>query len=338
MSCSRCGSVVGAGRDHKSRIDLARHAVSEGSKGVYGAGLGATTLRQLAQAIAAGDYSCRTMDPSVLAFQNAWVALYPGHPVETNGFYGQLTAAAVSAVLGSAPPGCARGSLQPPSPPPGRTLHLRPYPGGGVHVTPPRGHLPGVRGHVGVGAASTSGGGSGGWLLAGGVFAAIVAGSYFFFDSAGRPRLAPPTRGPAPAPRDQSIGKSVVKTSGRAEALSWIQDNPNRHPFAGNTFDGRDAAANFVKRLYSIGAKKVVVAGISGEAWRIAEEGGPYADTLFVTLGVNPRQTAEFILGSPMRPDEFSVVSTGTDRGRVRKRIDENTPVRAGNTLRLWWD
>jgi hypothetical protein len=115
---------------------------------------------------------------------------------------------------------------------------------------------------------------------------------------------------------------------------------------ASNTFGNKSNAIGFVQRLYAWGATKVYVAGIQGEAWRVQEEGGPYADTLFVTLPADPKNyiaIANFILRSHERPDEFSRVS---DHKRIVSQIDSSdrrpqiTPgqLRGGNTLRLWWD
>jgi hypothetical protein len=70
----------------------------------------------------------------------------------------------------------------------------------------------------------------------------------------------------------------------RYEARSWIEENPNLYPLAGNRFETKQAAIEFVDQLYSIGAGTVYVTSICSEDWRIREEGGPYADRLIVIL------------------------------------------------------
>jgi hypothetical protein len=169
--------------------------------------------------------------------------------------------------------------------------------------------------------------------------AAIAGAGILIFDSASKkvyPTALPPRSMPSP-----------VKTSGRTEALYWLQNNPNKsRGFASNTFGKTSNAVNFVQRLYGFGATKVYVAGIHGEPWRIQEEGGPIADTLYVTVPSNPGDyigIANFIMRSHERPDEFSRVS---DHARIVQKISpperrkQITPdqLRGGNTLRLWWD
>lgn len=70
----------------------------------------------------------------------------------------------------------------------------------------------------------------------------------------------------------------------KPEARHWLSSNPNRHAFAGNRFEDTQAALEFVEQLYALGAVSVRVDNIFDEAWRIAENGGPYADTLVVEL------------------------------------------------------
>lgn len=70
----------------------------------------------------------------------------------------------------------------------------------------------------------------------------------------------------------------------KVEALSWLQSNPNPYPFAGNRFENKAEAIEFVKELYNLGCKTVYVTGILDEDWRIRREGGPYADTLLAEV------------------------------------------------------
>lgn len=176
---------------------------------------------------------------------------------------------------------------------------------------------------------------------------AAVAGGVFLFDKLVpvAPAVAPWKAPPPRATTTSVVLPATVKRSGRAEALAWIRDNPNKSSFASNTLSKR-AAIDFVQRLYALGARSVVVSGIRGEAWRIDDEGGPSADTLFVKLPNNQAQInaiANFVLNASDTPDEFSRV---TPKARIRSHIEsrsrfpEITPgqLRAGNTLRLWWD
>ena len=79
-------------------------------------------------------------------------------------------------------------------------------------------------------------------------------------------------------------------TEKHQEALVWFESNPNEYAFAGNRFNDSKAAIEFVKKLYKEGAIKVYVMGIRDEDWRIKSEGGPYADTLIITLPQNKKQ------------------------------------------------
>lgn len=106
------------------------------------------------------------------------------------------------------------------------------------------------------------------------------------------------------------------------DALKFFKDNKNEYCFASNHFDSSEAALKFVKKLYNLGALDVVVSGIYDEDWRIKEEGGPYADTLMITLpkSKNDRLNIQAAIFKE-RPDEVS-------------NIDWNT----SKTVRLWWD
>ena len=68
------------------------------------------------------------------------------------------------------------------------------------------------------------------------------------------------------------------------EALEWLQSNQNRQAFASDRFSDTGSALEFVNRLYHLGAIEVRVSGILDEGWRLAEDGGPYADRLVVNL------------------------------------------------------
>ena len=101
------------------------------------------------------------------------------------------------------------------------------------------------------------------------------------------------------------------------EARNWLTSNRNSYCFAGNRFEHKDKALDFVEQLYRVGALRVEVTDIYDEEWRIGTEGGPYADTLRVHLPSDSDLLAELMLLC-MDADEFSV---------------------SGSTAaRLWWD
>ncbi|RKZ79904.1 MAG: hypothetical protein DRR19_24370 [Candidatus Parabeggiatoa sp. nov. 1] len=109
----------------------------------------------------------------------------------------------------------------------------------------------------------------------------------------------------------------------KAEALSWLQSNPNPSPFASNRFDNKEKAINFVKELYSLGCEKVYVTNILDEDWRMREEGGPYADTLIAELpeeGYGRRTIFE------MHNEEASFED-------FQREFDDEQ-----NELQFWWD
>jgi hypothetical protein len=127
---------------------------------------------------------------------------------------------------------------------------------------------------------------------------------------------------PRPAPRlTPRSGKGSVAISGSPEALRWLNQNANPQGFASNQFSSIESAHDFVQRLYDRGAVKVRVGGIRGEDWRIEAEGGPYADTLFVTLPAN----------SAKRADVLRVL-------QAREPSEMRPYGGKKNVLRVWWD
>jgi hypothetical protein len=70
------------------------------------------------------------------------------------------------------------------------------------------------------------------------------------------------------------------------EALEWLKRNSNPAALASNRFNSREEAIAFVESLYAAGADHVVVfkETIMNDQATIQGEGGPYADTLVVTL------------------------------------------------------
>ena len=115
----------------------------------------------------------------------------------------------------------------------------------------------------------------------------------------------------------------MVRRRRRYEARQWLQTNSNKLAFAGNRFGETINALNFVEDLYALGARKVEVTNIFNEKWRIRENGGPYADTLIVTLPDDSRQRYDLIelATAEMEKEGFP---TGSNFG--------------GRRLILWWD
>lgn len=76
------------------------------------------------------------------------------------------------------------------------------------------------------------------------------------------------------------------------DAASWIKNNPNPNCFAGNRFESKIQALEFIDQLYQLGAKKVSVDTDQAldEEWRIQREGGPYVDALVVELPEDIKQ------------------------------------------------
>jgi hypothetical protein len=82
---------------------------------------------------------------------------------------------------------------------------------------------------------------------------------------------------------DAQMAQDEARRS-KPEAREWLARNDNPRPFAGNRFDDGREALIFVNLLYELGAVGVRVDNIRDEAWRIEENGGPYADTFIVEL------------------------------------------------------
>jgi len=138
-------------------------------------------------------------------------------------------------------------------------------------------------------------------------------------------------------------GKGPVATTGRPEALKWLNDNPNAYAFGVNMFQKTENAAKYVKDLYKLGAVKVIVADIRTSPGMPGAE----SDTLFVKMPINKEQRfalANFILNGPNSPDEFHLNLPKSGGGRrIREtpnRRDETgiNDLKGGAIVRLWWD
>lgn len=111
------------------------------------------------------------------------------------------------------------------------------------------------------------------------------------------------------------------------EARQWLTQNNNPYPFAGNRFGPAAQALRFVEQLYDAGAVKVQVASVYAEDWRIAQEGGPYADMLVVTLPTDAAQRhALFQMYKAELEQELGPEAAA-------QAWDAGQP-----TLRFWWD
>ena len=102
------------------------------------------------------------------------------------------------------------------------------------------------------------------------------------------------------------------------EAKTWLKSNKNEAAFAVNRFQTTKGAQTFVKRLYDLGAEKIVISpsAIDDEG----EDGGPYADTLIVTLPKNPAKR-KLLFQEHEKENEDGKVS---DSGQIE--------------LVFWWD
>jgi hypothetical protein len=115
--------------------------------------------------------------------------------------------------------------------------------------------------------------------------------------------------------------------SSSPEAKSWLQGNQNKYALAGNRFAGTEDAINFVNKLYSLGAVKVVISNdsIYNEKDRIENEGGPYADAVVVTLPSSETQKAELF-----EIFKKEAISQGME-------FTPDTDVK-NNKVFIWWD
>lgn len=110
------------------------------------------------------------------------------------------------------------------------------------------------------------------------------------------------------------------------EAREWLSSNKNPYALAGNRFNGTETALEFVERLYQLGAADVRIGPyIHDEPWRLEEEGGPYADSLVVTLPAQAQRQLVDILTEELVNEAL---------------LEEGENVRnlGTNEIRLWWD
>jgi hypothetical protein len=103
----------------------------------------------------------------------------------------------------------------------------------------------------------------------------------------------------------------------RFDARAWLKKNLNPDPFAGESFNSKDEVLAFITNLYKAGARSVKVAAVYDDPKLVAREGGPYSDTLYVTVK-GPKA-------------KFKV-------SEVARKANPSETTWKGNTLRLWWD
>ena len=107
------------------------------------------------------------------------------------------------------------------------------------------------------------------------------------------------------------------------EAREWLKINNNPSPLASNRFSDKEEAMQFIETLYQAGAKEVSVLNPVNNLDRIKDEGGPYADSLVVTLPKEKgkRKTLFKINNNEAAKEGFDSIS---DTGQ--------------NELDFWWD
>ncbi len=94
------------------------------------------------------------------------------------------------------------------------------------------------------------------------------------------------------------------------EALSWLRNNKSKPPLASNHFQTKEKAIEAVERLYTAGAIQVEAVVLFDELWRIERFGGPYADTLEVTLPEKGREKLIAVIKS-LKPGNFEGIDDG---------------------------
>lgn len=120
-----------------------------------------------------------------------------------------------------------------------------------------------------------------------------------------------------------SISRDVSALSDDApEALAWLKSNRNKSALASNRFGPTEEAVAFVRRLYELGARRVVIPPdiLRDEPDRIRTEGGPYADALVVFL-----------------PSDGASREGLTAFCRTQARADEAI-ITGDDAILLWWD
>ncbi len=111
------------------------------------------------------------------------------------------------------------------------------------------------------------------------------------------------------------------------EARDWFSQNKSDFCFAGNRFESKSDAIDFVDSLYRAGAIRVFIPddSISREPAEIEEHGGPYADALVIELPDTERSDLYAIY-------EREAEAEGYEDMKGEESIID------GKFLYLWWD
>jgi len=129
---------------------------------------------------------------------------------------------------------------------------------------------------------------------------------------------------PARPAHNQGLKRAARPQAGDVlEARTWLARNGNSAALACNRFETSEQAQGFVEKLYLLGAVKVIIDNIYAEAFRIKEEGGPYADTLFVEVPKEPEK----------RERLFAVFNQEARREGGQAHQDTGQRI-----VELWWD
>ncbi|HVH66393.1 MAG TPA: hypothetical protein VM716_00850 [Gemmatimonadales bacterium] len=107
------------------------------------------------------------------------------------------------------------------------------------------------------------------------------------------------------------------------EARAWLRANQNPSPFASNRFGPKAAAVAFIDSLYNLGADTVYVVDVEEDSSWIRQEGGPYADALWVRLPTDLAVRAR-LFGVGAREARHEGFDPYADRGQ--------------QYLFFWWD
>ena len=107
------------------------------------------------------------------------------------------------------------------------------------------------------------------------------------------------------------------------EALHWLEQNKNVYALASNHFESTIKVIEFVKLLYSKGAKEVRISkeSIRDDEKTISNEGGPYADAIVVVLPLEKDKAKDIL----------ELCQKESDPGYDKPEIKDNM-------IFLWWD
>lgn len=110
------------------------------------------------------------------------------------------------------------------------------------------------------------------------------------------------------------------QSNNEIEALDWLQKNGNTGALASNRFNDTQDAIEFVVKLYSGGAKNVIIPldSIIDDELEM-QCGGPYTDSLIVFLP-DDKTKREIIISIYNEESNFSIDDTGQE------------------SLYFWWD